>query len=469
MTQDRLSVREMFALRGIEADFDMPFPAHVASDGRDVRPGGVFVALEGARTDGHRHIGQALERKAGLIVVRRGKRPSSLPVPCIELDDPERELGEVASRYMRYAAPAEVVAVTGSVGKTTTREAIRKTLEGSFVLHAAERSLNTVIGCSSTILTMPLKTKLLLLEFGANSMGEIRNLVRLFPPTVALVTQVAPVHLEGFGSLQGVLKAKMEIAESENLKYFVYDGDNPLLRDAAGNLAARVKAFGVGKEKGEYRVKNPMFHMEKNLPTLSFDLEFRRETVFFRSSVWGEKLSMPVAMGAAVGNILGLGLESCANALSSFTGLKGRGRVLSLSASDRHRFVVDDAYNSNPVSMRSSLETYLSLKIADRKYAILADMKELGEDEIRYHEDLLPLIERLDGVIFVGQNWKRVAASCGKKKWRFVDKWSQAAELLTADKNWEGLLIKGSNSFCLEELVNWLTTAPEYTLGTVGG
>ena len=455
----RLSVREMFSLAGIDVDCDAPFPSHVASDSRDIREGGAFVALEGERTDGHHYIGQAIERGAALIVARKGKVPNPLSVPCVELAEPEADLGELASRYIEYAKPDEIVAVTGSVGKTTTREAIRRVLEGHFPLHAAERSFNTVIGCSATALAMPLGTKILLMEFGANSVGEIGRLTRLFPPTRALVTQVSAVHLAGFGSLEGVLREKMKITESPRLKTFIYDGDGSLLRNALSTLPTNVQALGVGREKGQYLMKEPMFDMKSGLPALCFELERDDEVFRFQAGVWGEKLALPVAMAAVVGEVLGLSPEKCAAELSSFSGLKGRGRVVHISqgSSSCERFVVDDAYNANPVSMRSSLETFLSLKMEGEKWAVLGDMRELGDGEVQYHKELTPLVEGLDRVVFVGHDWKEALQGIENVKWNFVDRWQGAAEILEQSSRWKALLVKGSNSLCLEDLVARVT------------
>lgn len=455
--KNRLSIREMFALDGVEADYDSPFPSHLALDSRDVQVGGAFVALEGERTDGHLYIPQAQERGAALIIGRKGKCPRPHSVPCVELEEPERDLGRLAARYVEHVAPRELIAVTGSVGKTTTREAIHHLLEGHFEVHSAVRSFNTIVGCSSTVLAMPLGTEVLLLEFGANSMGEIRNLTRLFPPTTALITQVAPVHLAGFGSLTGVLQAKMEIAESSRLKNFVYDADSPLLRESVSQLSPSVNALGVGLENGAYRIKRTVFQMENRMPVLAFDLAVdvglknRQESCSFKAGVWGEKLAMPLAMAVAVGDALGISLKDCASALRSFVGLKGRGCILPLSGSGR--FIVDDAYNANPISMRSSLETFLSLKTQGKKFAVLGDMRELGENEVQYHKDLLSLVEKLDRAVFVGNLWKKALKT--SEKWTFVGTWQDAVEALEKNSCWEALLVKGSNSFRLQDLVKW--------------
>lgn len=455
--KDRLSIREMFALIGVDVDCDTAFPVHVASDSRDVQPGGAFVALEGERTDGHRYVNDAIAKGAALIIGRKEKAPCDLPVPYIGLSSPESDLGILAARYVGFVVPNEIIAVTGSVGKTTTREAVGCVLKNRYRLHAAERSFNTVVGCSTTILGMPLNTQILLLEFGANHIGEIRGLTQLFLPTIVLITQIAPVHLAGFGSLSGVLAAKMEITESTKLKSFFYNSDNPLLADAASKLSPSVHRYGVGFGHGDYRICNTQFQVKENSPRLSFLLENGENTTEYAAEVWGTKLALSLAMAAAVGDYLGISLEASAKALTSFSGLKGRGRVLSIPESKgKQRFLIDDAYNANPASMRSSLETYLSLRVDGFRYAVLGDMKELGDEEVRYHEELLDLLTLLDGVIFVGTIWKdalKGVSSDLHKKWYFVKNAKEAAALLDESSDWTALLVKGSNSHQLGELV----------------
>ena len=450
----RLSLGEMFALVGEELPEEhrsLPFPGHVATDSRDVQPGGAFVALEGERTDGHRYIPQALERGAGLIVLRRGKRPPGVSVPCVELAAPEQDLAKMASAYLARADLDEVVAVTGSVGKTTTRAALKEVLGRRFALHSSDRSLNTRIGCTATALAMPLDAEALLMEFGANKPGEIAELTELFPPTLALITHVAPVHLEGFGTVEGVLKGKMEIAGSSRLRRFLYNGDNALLRDAARALRSSAGLFGVGRAGGaDFQISAPQFKMTEGMPALSFKLTNRSgEAAIISANVWGEHIAYPLAFAAATGSVLGMPLEQCAEALRGFRCLPGRGRVLLLEGG---RFLVDDAYNANPASMRASLETFASLQIRG-KMAVLGEMREMGGDAARYHRELAPLLDGLENVVLVGDLWREALPGAPGRS--FVGNWEEALEL-AREKDWTGLLVKGSNSLALGNIVDAL-------------
>ncbi len=450
---ERLTLREMFGLIGAavpETAENRPFPGHVATDSRYVEPGGAFVALEGERTDGHRYIPQAAERGAGLIILRRGKRPDGLTVPCVELDEPETDLARMASAYLERVRGEgtlkEAAAVTGSVGKTTAREALCCLLDGRFRLHAPERSLNTRIGCTATVLAMPRNTELLLMEFGANKPGEIAELTELFPPDSALVTEVASVHLEGFGTLEGVLAGKMEIAASRRLRRFLYNGDNSLLRGAAPE-----GSWSVGMGDADFQIQDPRFEMRDGVPALAFRLMRRglSRPVEFRAGVWGTHMARPLAFAAALGNLLGMSLEECAEALRGFQALPGRGRILTLADG---RFVVDDAYNANPLSMRASLETFAGLPEKGR-LAVLGEMRELGPEEARFHRDLEPLLDRLENVILVGQLWRETLPECPGRL--FARDWREALEAVKRGE-WRILLAKGSNSLGLGNIVRAL-------------
>ncbi|MBR1673159.1 MAG: UDP-N-acetylmuramoyl-tripeptide--D-alanyl-D-alanine ligase [Fretibacterium sp.] len=490
--KEHLTLEEMFGLIGVsvpEAWRALPFPGHVATDNRYVEPGGAFVALEGERTDGHRYIcrsssgGQrpsetptAVERGAGLIVVRRGKRPDGLTVPCVELEDPERDLARMASAYLERARTEgclrEVAAVTGSVGKTTTREALRCVLGKRFRLHASERSLNTRIGCTATVLAMPLDAELLLLEFGANKPGEIAELTELFPPDSALVTEVAPVHLEGFGTLEGVLRGKMEIAGSRRLRRFLFNADNPLLRERGRAFLPSGRGlpegWSVGEGKADFQIQAPHFEMRdglpafagKGLPVLAFHLGRGdlSASVEFQAGVWGTHMARPLAFAAALGNLLGMSLEECAAALRGFRALPGRGRVLSLKDG---RFVVDDAYNANPLSLRASLETFVRLPMSrSEKMAVLGEMKELGPDAARYHRELEPLLDEVGNAVLVGALWREAFSAPDRPGRFFAGDWREAMELVKG-LSWRGLLVKGSNSVGLQNVVRALCGEPE--------
>ena len=432
---------------------DMEFPSHLATDSRDVMKGGAFVALEGEKTDGHKYIPQAIENGAGLIIVRKGKAPKGVNIPVIELENPERDLADIASRKLKAHELHDIIAITGSVGKTTTRAALQKVLSPHFTLHAPERSFNTLIGCTATIMAMPLETEIVILEFGANKPGEIKELTEYFPPSIAVLTAVAPVHLEGFGSVEGVLNEKLEITHTTSISKIIYNHDNPYLAEAFRYV---VKSMGVGEWRDSDFVL-AVDRSEYSLPALSFVLAHResQEIARFTANIWGKHNAMPLALAASVGHELGIDLQESAEALADFQALEGRGRVFILD--NGHKFLVDDAYNANPASMRASLETF-SKVICAGKIAVLGEMRELGEDSAKYHAELEPLFEGIDAVILVGDVWREALSE--KDSYVFVKDWQEALKAvreIAGTREIQGVLVKGSHSIGLENVVKELT------------
>ncbi|MBQ3457668.1 MAG: UDP-N-acetylmuramoyl-tripeptide--D-alanyl-D-alanine ligase [Synergistaceae bacterium] len=440
-----MTLKEIFDEVEIPEGFEnFEFPGHLATDSRDVEKGGAFVALEGEKTDGHKYIPQAIENGAALIILRKGKNPGGLNVPVIELENPERDLADAASRKLKAHQLSDIIAITGSVGKTTTRAALQKVLAPHFKIHAPERSFNTLIGCTATIMAMPKETEILILEFGANKPGEIRELTEYFPPSIAILTAVAPVHLEGFGSVEGVLSEKMEITNSENLRKIIFNNDNEYLSEA---FKYYVKSMGVGENKdADFVISHDT--SEYTLPAMSFVLAHRQtqEIARFTANLWGKHNALPLALASATANELNISLQECAESLRDFEALTGRGRVIILEGGKK--FLVDDAYNANPASMSASLETFSKVKCS-KKVAVLGEMRELGENSVSYHSELEPLLEGIDTVILVGKIWREAL----KGDYIFVDTWQEA---LTKIPEYRGLLIKGSNSIGLGNIVKEL-------------
>ena len=423
---------------------DVEFPNHLATDSRDVEADGAFIAIEGEKVDGHDYISQALSNGAGLIIVRKGKKPQGLNVPFVELDDPERDLAVIASKKLKAHNLTDIIGITGSVGKTTTRAALQKVLSPHFRLHAPERSFNTLIGCTATIMAMPLETEILILEFGANKPGEIKELTEYFPPSIAILTAVAPVHLEGFGSVEGVLREKKEITTSANLRKIIFNNDNEYLSEA---FKYYVRSMGVGENKdADFVISHDT--SEYTLPAMSFVLAHRptQEIARFTANIWGRHNAVPLSLASAVAHELNISLQECADSLRDFQALRGRGRVMILDGGKR--FLVDDAYNANPASMTASLETFGKVKCSG-KIAILGEMRELGENSAMYHAEIEPLLEGIETVILVGGTWREAM----KGDYIFADDWKSALEALRNIPEWQGLLIKGSNSIGLGNIV----------------
>jgi UDP-N-acetylmuramoyl-tripeptide--D-alanyl-D-alanine ligase len=209
---------------------DMPIGPALRTDSRKVQKGDGFIALPGTNTDGHAFIDDALCRGASYIVVEEDKAGSFIfesagDVPFLVVDDTSSALRKLAAHVFRQKSSLqEVIAVTGTVGKTTTRECIAAVLKKRFRVHSARESYNTWIGCALTILEMPLDTEILILEMGTNHPGEIAEMTASYPPTTAVITAIGPGHLEGLENVRGVLEEKIRILESTKLKRVLNNG-----------------------------------------------------------------------------------------------------------------------------------------------------------------------------------------------------------------------------------------------------
>ena len=442
-----MTLEELFD--GVPENFaGMEFPNHLATDSREVIKGGAFVALEGEKVDGHDYIPQAVSNGAELVIVRKGKNPGGLNVPVIELENPERDLAAIASKKLKDHDLKDIIGITGSVGKTTTRAALQKILSPHFSIHATDGNLNTLIGCTATIMAMPKETEILILEFGTNKPGEIRELTDYFPPTIAILTAIAPVHLERLGTVEGVLREKMEITTSPDISKIIFNNDNEYLSEA---FKYYVKSMGVGENKdSDFVISHDT--SEYHLPAMSFVLAHRltQEIARFTVNIWGKHNAVPLSLASATAHELGISLQDSADSLRDFQALNGRGRVIILD--EGKKFVVDDAYNANPASMRASLETFARVKCSG-KVAVLGEMRELGENAAMYHAELAPLLEGIDTVILVGEIWREAV----KGDYVYAEDWRKALEVLKGIDGWQGLLVKGSNSIGLSNVVKEIT------------
>lgn len=383
---------------------DGPVPGKFLADSRLVGPGDAFVAFRGTKQDGHDFIADAVGRGASLILCEDDANvPDS--VPSIRLKDCFRDIPDLASKLLARSKDLEVIAITGSVGKTTTKEILRRCLATSFSVHSSEHSYNTLVGCALTILGMPETSEALILEMGANHPGEIVEMVRFFPPTIAVVTEVVPSHLEGFSSVEGILEAKCEILRSPRLKAFFYNGDNRLLGEKKAAFPPEVQTFAVGCEEGDFQMRSPEFLLDRGRPRLTFDFKYPGGACFVSSQFFGRHGAYAIGFALAVGFYLGGSRDRILAELETMSPLAGRGRIVVLPSG---AILVDDAYNANPTSLRASLEEGARIP-ARRRFAVIGEMLELGASEVDYHRALLALFKPYDWVWLYGAIWARVA------------------------------------------------------------
>ena len=348
----------------------------ITTDSREVAPGSLFVALEGGNTDGHLHVGEALSRGAVGCVVREGRSLSGVSEDrLVETDDPLGALAALA-RFVRRRLTCQVIGITGSLGKTTTKELLATILGGGFETAKAPRSFNNNIGVPLTLFQAGDTTEILVAELGANHPGEIADLVRILVPTIGVVVSIAPVHLEGFGSLEGVIRAKAELAAGMPPDGRLYlNAAMPGVEVFQAQATCPVTLFGEGTstegallatdgegitcrvgDHGAFRVPGASRqHLPSVVAAITVALDLGMEAATIRETLGG--FSMP-----------GLRWQKEEGGGASF---------------------ILDCYNASPESVDGALEAAgEQVPPGGRLVLVLGDMRELGAASPRYHREL---------------------------------------------------------------------------------
>jgi len=354
----------------------------VSTDTRTIGPGQLFVAIRGDRFDGHAFVRGA--EQAGAVAALVDERPADATGPCVIVADTVQALGRLAAaQRARFTGP--VVAITGSNGKTTTKEMCAAILsEAGVAVRRTPGNLNNHIGLPLSILALEDHDRALVVELGMNHPGEIDTLARIARPTIGAITQVAAAHLGPVGSLDAIARAKGELLEHiQSTGHAVLNGDDPNVMAQRSRSSAQCILFGFGADAHYRAVGDP-----KDLDRGSFRLEGPELVVELRLPLPGRHLILDALCAVACAHTTGLLGSSPAppiqRALEAFRGLAGR---LSLRTFADGLRVLDDSYNANPDSVRAALATLRGLQGSSQSFAVLGDMLELGPDAERLHAD----------------------------------------------------------------------------------
>ena len=439
----------------------------VSIDTRTLARGDLFVALTAAR-DGHDFVAQALEKGAAAALVSRV--PEGLPAdaPLLVVADVQAAL-EALGRAARDRFEGRVVAVTGSVGKTSTKEMLRTVLGAEGRVHAAEKSYNNHWGVPLTLARMPQDADFAVIEIGMNHPGEIAPLSRMARPHVAMVTIVAPAHLAAFESLEGIAREKASIFEGlEPGGVAIYNGDlgvSPILRGVAASHARRLLSFGEGPG-AHHRLTAVTLHDACTVATG----RCWRTPVLFKVMVPGRHFAVNAMGVLAVVSALGLDRALAVTALGQWHAGAGRGAreavVLDIADPRQRLELIDDSYNANPASVGAALAVLAAAEPRDdigrigtgRRIAYLGDMKELGRTEAELHAALarLPAMARIDRVHCVGPLMRSLWEALPEaRRGRWCATSAEMAEGLRHDLDaGDVVLVKGSLSMALARVVD---------------
>jgi UDP-N-acetylmuramoyl-tripeptide--D-alanyl-D-alanine ligase len=431
----------------------------LAIDSRAVQPGSLFVALPGSRTDGSRFAALALAAGAVAVVARAGAVGTG---PRIELDDPLAALGALGAA-VRERSSAHVVGVTGSTGKTTTKDLLAAVLATRLATVASTASFNNEVGLPLTLARLEPGTQALVVEMGARGPGHIAALARLARPEIGVVLNVGVAHLGMFGSQAAIAAAKGELVEAlPPHGTAALNADDPLVAAMAGRTAARVLGFGMGPGaevraegvaldgggRAHFKLRTPSGGAETSLPAP------------------GEHLVIDALAAAAAGHALGLEPEAIAAGLREAALSPMRMQV---ERRANGLTVINDAYNANPTSLAAALKALVAARRGGRTVAVLGEMAELGEQAAAEHDRAGRLATRLgvDRLVGVGELGELIVRAA-----RLEGMWPEeaiavpdAGAAVAALEPWlepaDVVLVKASRVVALDRVADRLIHGPE--------
>lgn len=430
-----------------------PFSAGgVAIDSRTLVPGDLFIALR-ARRDGHDFVAGALQRGAAGAMVSR--IPPALPhdAPLLVVEDTEAGLRALGA-YARARFSGRVVALTGSVGKTSTKEMLQCVLSRAGPVHAAAASHNNHLGVPLTLARTPAEAEFLVVEIGMNHAGEIAPLARLARPHVGLITAIAPAHIGPLGSLEAIAREKASLFSAlapHGVAVFPAEAPHAgLLREAAA--AHRVVTFGAAE--GDVRLLDSRLAAEgSENEALVFG-----ERIHFRLQVPGRHMVMNALGVLAVATLLGIDPEEAAAALAGFGALAGRGARRRLPWRGGEILLIDESYNASPAAVAAALET-LALA-GGRRIAVLGDMLELGAHGPAEHRALAPLAAAVADLVFAAGPLMRelfnAIPPARRGAWA-PDAAALAPAVTAALQPGDVVLVKGSYGMGMKQIVDCLS------------
>ena len=425
----------------------------VTFDSREVGPGDLFVAMPGTVHDGHEFVDQAIcAGAAGLIVSR------PVAAPHVLVEDTAKALQDLG-RAARERAKATIVGVTGSVGKTSTKEALFAAFERwrPGRVHRSVKSYNNHTGVPLSLARMPRDAEFAVLEMGMNNPREIAALARLVRPHVAIVTAIAPAHIENLGSEEAIADAKAEIFEGlEPEGIAIIPNDSPhrdrLVR-AARRTADQIVTFGSGDADVHalHAVRADQGGSLITAALLGSDLTF---TISQRGEHWVSNALAVLAAVEAVGGDVGIaGL-----ALADLGGLTGRGARHQLRVDGGEALLIDESYNANPASMAATLKSLGAETGVSRRIAVLGPMRELGEHSDALHAGLAPAVidAHVDALVLVGEDMRPLEDALDGRVAviRATDADAAADALLDLLRPGDAVLVKASNSIGLARVVD---------------
>lgn len=411
-------------------------------DSRQITQNTVFFALEGTRVDGHDYVQKALDNGALYAV---GQKPVTNHPNYIQVHNTLNYLQDLA-RYRRTKLNAKIIGLTGSNGKTTTKELLQQVLQTTYKTESTYGNLNNHLGVPLTLLNFSPDIEIGIVEMGANHMGEIQLLAEIAQPNLATITNIGKAHIGEFGSFENIIKGKGELLDYTKRQQipFIYNHQDQNLSRIVGNYF-HAKAFGTDPQvQWQYIPQN-------NAPA-----SIKMDNTLYSSHLIGKYNQANIALAVSFGLYLKVTPAKIAEAISQYMPTNNRSQLIT---TPKHNTLIADCYNANPSSLQVALEN-LAEMVAVAKFIIISDMNEIGQYALEEHQAILKYIDTLGiQTIVIGHEFEQALSSI-KLKYpvRSFRNTADCKHFLETALNLEHttILLKGSRSFRLEQLINLL-------------
>lgn len=438
-------------LHGSDIDF-----LSLAIDSRKVQPGDVFVAIKGEKLDGHDFIAQAIQQGAKAILAARGpENEIEKKISFLQVKDTTVALGALGA-FWRRLYPIPMVGLTGSCGKTSVKGMVEAICQQQGNTLATKGNLNNHIGLPLTLLRLDAKCQFAVIEMGASHVGEIDYLGKLARPTITLITNVAPAHLLGFGTIENVAKAKGEI-------YEILPPDGKAILNIDEPFCDTWRQTIGARQIITYGLSNGAMVFAKDVQLQPFFVQFtlclpNAQSHKVKMNIPGKHTVMNALAAAACGFALEIPLHRIVAGLESFQGVPGRlRRFKGLEGA----VVIDDSYNANPGSVNAALEVLANCQ--GKRTFVMGDMAELGENAINYHAEVGKTARQkgIDSLLAVGKLSEHAVKAFGEGAKIYASKDALVADLKGMLSSQSIVLIKGSRSSGMEVVTDALTIREE--------
>lgn len=423
----------------------------VVIDSRKVKYNDFFVALKGENFDANTFAKQALEQGALCVVI--DNPDYFIDYRTILVEDSLQTLQQLAN-YHRRELKLPIIALTGSNGKTTTKELLHAVLSQKYNTKATVGNLNNHIGVPLTLLSFDYKTEIGIVEMGANHQKEIEFLCSITEPNLGYITNFGKAHLEGFGGVEGVIKGKSELYQY--LKDYPEELEDEDLDNRKKVFVNWDDSIQVEKSEGLHQISFSFKNAQADLFIHSMSANPFVKVAFadaqIESHLIGAYNATNIAVAIAVGKYFKIDNTSIKKAIESYIPANNRSQILE---KNNHKIILD-AYNANPSSMKVAIENFLNLEVSP-KVMILGDMFELGQESIMEHKNIVSLLkkEQTIRVFFVGNDF--YANKVSKDNFRFFESYTEFSQYLTENKLADSyILIKGSRGMALERTLELL-------------